>query len=103
MLLSSLTSPKFEGLLTCLAGIAGYFLIVDFPELSKKSWRFLNQREAAFVVARIQEDRADAIPTPFAIIPYLKNGLDLKVWGFACLFMLTTTNSYAIAYFLPIM
>ena len=33
---------------------------------------------------------------------YLKNALDLKVWGFACLFGLTTTCTYAIAYFLPI-
>lgn len=92
----------FEGIITCLAGFAGYFLIVDFPELSKKSWRFLNERESAYVVARIQKDRADAIPLPFKVGPYLKNGLDLKVWGFAWLFMLTTTNSYAIAYFLPI-
>jgi hypothetical protein len=33
---------------------------------------------------------------------YLANAADLKVWGFACLFMLTTTCTYAIAYFLPI-
>jgi len=32
----------------------------------------------------------------------LANALDLKVWGFAWLFGLTTTNTYAIAYFLPI-
>ena len=92
-----------EGLLTCLVGIAGYFLIVDFPELSKKSWRFLTEREATFVVATIEKDRADAIPEPFKISGYLKNAADPKVWGFAWLFMLTTTNSYAIAYFLPIM
>jgi hypothetical protein len=92
-----------EGLLTCLAGIAGYFLIVDFPELSKNSWKFLNEREAAYIVATIEKDRADAIPEPFRIREYLKNALDAKVWGFASLFMLTTTNSYAIAYFLPIM
>jgi len=40
-------------------GIAGYFLIVDFPELAANSWRFLNSREAAFVVARIEKDRHD--------------------------------------------
>lgn len=92
-----------EGILTCIAGVAGYFLIVDFPELSKKSWRFLTERESTFVVATIEKDRADAIPEPFRIGAYLKHALDLKVWGFASLFMLTTTNSYAIAYFLPIM
>lgn len=98
-----LTSLKFEGLITCLAGFVGYLLIVDFPERSKNSWNFLNEKEAAYVVARIEKDRADAIPTVFKLGPYLKNALDLKVWGFAWLFMLTTTNSYAIAYFLPIM
>jgi hypothetical protein len=97
---------QFEGLITCVAGVIGYFFIVDFPELcSNTSWSvpFLNEKEAAFVVARIEQDRADAIPEPFHITNYLRNALDLKVWGFAWLFMLTTTNSYAIAYFLPIM
>jgi hypothetical protein len=64
---------------------------------------FLNERESAFIVAGIEKDRADAIPEPFKLARYLRNALDLKVWGFAWLFMLTTTNSYAIAYFLPIM
>jgi hypothetical protein len=97
---------QFEGLITCIAGVVGYFFIVDFPELSfKTSWSvpFLNEKEAAFVVARIEQDRADAIPEPFHITNYLRNALDIKVWGFAWLFMLTTTNSYAIAFFLPIM
>ncbi|KAH8807841.1 retrograde regulation protein 2 [Xylogone sp. PMI_703] len=91
-----------EGVLTCVAGIIGYFLIVDFPENSKKSWKFLDERQASYVVAVIERDRADAIPEPFRLGAYLKNALDLKVWAFAALFMLTTTNSYAIAYFLPI-
>jgi len=78
--------------------------IVDFPELSTKSFglKFLNEKEAAFVVARIEKDRHDAIPEEFHIGNYLRNALDLKVWGFAALFGLTTTCTYAIAYFLPI-
>lgn len=91
-----------EGLITCLFGIGGYFLIVDFPENSSKSWNFLSERESAFIVARVQNDRSDVIPEPFKLGAYLKNALDLKVWGFASLFMLTTTNTYAIAYFLPV-
>lgn len=91
-----------EGIITCVFAVGGYFLIVDFPELASKSWHFLNERESAFMVARIEKDRADALPTPFALGAYLKNALDLKVWGFAVLFGLTTTNSYAIAYFLPV-
>jgi len=94
-----------QGLLTCVVALGSYFLIVDFPEQAATAGfqlKFLNEEEAAFVVARIEKDRSDAIPEPFVIGKYLKNALDLKVWGFATLFMLTTTCTYAIAYFLPI-
>lgn len=92
-----------EGIITCVAGMVGYFLIVDFPENSTKSWKFLSEKESSYIVATIERDRADAIPEPFKLGTYLKNAGDIKVWAFAALFMLTTTNSYAIAYFLPIM
>jgi hypothetical protein len=95
-----------QGLITCLLALASYFLIVDFPEEAANAGfqlKFLNMEESAFIVARIEKDRHDAIPTPFHIGSYLKNALDLKVWGFAALFGLTTTCTYAIAYFLPIM
>ncbi|CAM6084327.1 unnamed protein product [Calypogeia fissa] len=91
-----------EGIITCIAGMGGYFLIVDFPELAAKSWRFLTPAESEFVVARIEIDRRDAIPQPFTIAAYLQNAFDAKIWGFASLYMLATTNTYAIAYFLPI-
>jgi len=78
-----------EGLITCLFGIAGYFLIVDFPELAATSFHFLSERESAFIVARIEKDRADAILEPFAIGAYLKNALDLKVWAFGMMFCLS--------------
>ncbi|KAH8800624.1 phthalate transporter [Xylogone sp. PMI_703] len=91
-----------EGLVTCCLGVIGYIFIVDFPELSTRSWKFLNAREAMFVIARIEEDRHDTQIEPFHIGAYLRNALDLKVWAFAWLYMLATTNSYAIAFFLHI-
>jgi MFS family permease len=91
-----------EGIITCLLGTAGYFLIVDFPELASKSWKFLSEKEAAFMCARIEKDRADVQAPPFSFRTYMKTSMDLKIWGFAWLFGLTTTNSYAIAYFLPV-
>ncbi|OGE51811.1 hypothetical protein PENARI_c012G08612 [Penicillium arizonense] len=91
-----------EGLLTCVLGIGSYIFLVDFPEQSPKSWKFLNESEASFVIARIENDRADASVEPFSIGKYLANGKDSKVWAYAALYMLTTTNSYSIAYFLPI-
>lgn len=54
------------------------------------------------MVARIQHDRDDVELEPFHLASYLRNGLDSKVWGFSWLYMCTTTNTYAIAYFLPI-
>lgn len=95
-----------QGLLTIVVGSIGAFTIVDFPEKaanSTKSFAFpmLNHKEAEFVVARIERDRHDAIAMPFSVSMYAKCALDLKVWGFASLFGLTTTVTYAIAYFLP--
>lgn len=94
---------QMEGVITCITGAIGYFVIVDFPEFSSKSWRFLTEDESAFVVAKIENDRHDAIAEDFNLGTYLTNALDLKIWGFASLFGLTTVTSYAIAYFLPIM
>jgi MFS family permease len=91
-----------EGIITVVLGASGYFLIVDFPELASNSWKFLNAKEAAFMCARIEKDRADVNPPPFSVKTYLKASMDLKIWGFAALFGLTTTNTYAIAYFLPV-
>lgn len=88
--------------MTCVLGVLSYFIIVDFPEASPKSWRFLNEAEAAFVVARIEHDRSDTFIEPFNFRTYMSNFGDSKVWAFAALYMLTTTNSYAIAYFMPI-
>ncbi len=97
-----------QGIITVVIGGIGVFTIVDFPEnaasgLSKGlSLPFLNQKEADFVVARIERDRHDAIATPFSASEYAKCAADLKIWGFAALFGLTATVAYAIAYFLPI-
>jgi Major Facilitator Superfamily len=94
-----------QGLMTCVLALGSYFIIVDFPEEAAHAGfqlKFLSEEESAFMVARIEKDRHDAIPEHFKVGTYLKNALDLKVWGFAALFMLTTTCTYAIAYFLPI-
>jgi hypothetical protein len=96
-----------QGLLTVVVGCIGALTIADFPEKAANKTRscaipFLNEKEAAFVVARIEKDRHDAIAEPFRLGHYLRCACDAKVWGFAWLFGLTTTNTYAIAYFLPI-
>lgn len=93
------------GVITIVCGLVSLFFIVDFPEnASKKSFgmTFLNKKEVAFFVARIEEDRLDVVAEDFNLRAYLKNAADLKLWAFASLFGLTTTTNYAVAYFLPI-
>ncbi|KAF2129814.1 MFS general substrate transporter [Dothidotthia symphoricarpi CBS 119687] len=95
-----------QGVLTVVIGLVGWYFIVDFPELAAKqtkfSKKFLEQEEVDFIVARIEADRKDVIPEEFNTAKYLRGALDLKVWGFAWIFMMTTVTTYAIAYFLPI-
>ena len=97
-----------QGIITVVVGLIGAVTIVDFPELAAKksknplTWAFLSEKEVAFIVNRIQKDRDDAIPERFNIKRYISNASDPKIWGFAALFGLTTTQTYAISYFLPI-
>lgn len=91
-----------EGIMTCILGIVAYLVVVDFPEKSPQSWHFLNAQEAKFIISRIENDRSDVFVEPFSIKRYLQNGRDLRVWAYSALYMLTTTNTYAIGYFVPI-
>lgn len=73
-----------QGILTCVIALIGAFTIADFPEKAAKNTKsfalaFLNQKEAEFVVARIERDRHDAIAEDFNLAKYLKCGMDLKV------------------------
>ncbi|KEY80023.1 phthalate transporter [Aspergillus fumigatus] len=91
-----------EGVITGVIGVLTLLLLVDFPDRAHKSWRFLSEKECAFVVRRINRDRSDADDEPFSLIRFLTPALDPKIWGFAMIFLCTTTVTYAIAYFLPI-
>lgn len=73
--------------LTCLIGIAGYWLLVDFPDGRHKSWNFLGQREIQFIIDRVQRDRGDVKTEPFSLGKFLRPALDLKIWGFAMCFL----------------
>jgi MFS family permease len=53
-------------------------------------------------VDRIDADRGDAHLEPFSLVKFIAAGADLKIWGFAMLFFNTTTVTYSLAYFLPI-
>lgn len=91
-----------EGIMTVVLGIAGYWLLVDFPDSQRKNWSFLGAREREWVCARVNADRGDVKVQPFSLAKYLRAGADYKVWAYAMIFFNTTTVTYALAYFLPI-
>jgi predicted MFS family arabinose efflux permease len=64
------------------------------PSTSTNSW--------LRICARVDADRGDAKPQPFSLAKYLRAGADIKVWAYAMIFFNTTTVTYALAYFLPI-
>jgi len=88
--------------MTVVLGVAGYWFLVDFPDSKRVTWKFLNQRELDWVCARVQHDRGDVQALPFSLKEYFRVGKDWKVWAYALLFFNTTTTTYALAYFLPI-
>ncbi|KAJ5500781.1 hypothetical protein N7453_009832 [Penicillium expansum] len=75
-----------EGVLSCVVGLLTLFFLVDFPDRAYKSWRFLSEKECAFIVRRINRDRADGDAEPFSMKRFLAPSLDLKIWGFAMIF-----------------
>lgn len=85
-----------------MIGILTIIFLVDFPDRAHKSWWFLSEKEASFVVRRINRDRSDGDEEPFSLKKFLSPCLDIKIWGFAMIFFSSTTVTYAIAYFLPI-
>ncbi|KAL8289622.1 hypothetical protein RB597_001313 [Gaeumannomyces tritici] len=91
-----------EGIITCLLGIGGYWFLVNFPDSKRANWSFLGERERAWVVARVQEDRGDAKVQAFTWGAFLGGGKDIKIWMYAMIFFNTTTITYALAYFMPI-
>lgn len=92
-----------EGILTVLIGFLGVAFVVPFPD--QQAWKargFLNEREVKYVMATVDKDRGDSQTEPFTLKRFMTPALDPKVWGFALIFLCTTTMAYAIAYFLPI-
>ncbi|KAM7204282.1 general substrate transporter [Naviculisporaceae sp. PSN 640] len=91
-----------QGLITVVLAVAGYWLLVDFPDSKRATWAFLAEKDRQWICARVEADRGDVKTPPFDLKTYLKVGMDLKVWAYAMIFFNTTTVTYALAYFLPL-
>jgi len=78
-----------EGIMTIAVGIYGYIFVVNFPDqlVHKPAWGFLQPNECKFLMRRINRDRNDAEAEPFNFKKWASSGADLKVWGFALIFL----------------
>ncbi|GAB7343280.1 hypothetical protein MBLNU457_1336t1 [Dothideomycetes sp. NU457] len=92
-----------EGAITCAIALAAYVFLVPFPDAdAHKAWKFLSEPEIAWIMRKVDADRGDVELEPFTLGRFLRGGADIKIWGFAMIFCCTTTVSYALAYFLPL-
>ncbi|KAK2735023.1 hypothetical protein FQN57_001365 [Myotisia sp. PD_48] len=91
-----------EGVISIAIAIVCGIFLVDFPDKATNAWGFLSQKEADFVIRRLNRDRSDTSVEPFSMKRFCRPALDLKVWGFGLIFFCLTTVTYAISYFLPI-
>ena len=74
-----------------------FLLVVDFPDTNT----FLSEKETAFVMQRIEEDRGDSVADEMTMAKVITHLGDWKGWAAAILFMCCTTPVYAFSFFLP--
>ncbi|KAK1982716.1 major facilitator superfamily domain-containing protein [Colletotrichum cereale] len=91
-----------EGIITCIIGIVGYFLLVGFPDAQKQTWNFLSEKETAWVISRVQNDRGDAELPDFSIKKFLRGCGDVKVWALAIIYFNNALINFSLSFFLPI-
>lgn len=92
-----------QGAMTMFLGLITYFWMVDFPEDSLNSYKFLTEQDSRLAVSRIHDDRRDSgKPEPFRLSAIVVHFLDPKLYAFCVLFFLLNLVSTALSYFLPI-
>lgn len=74
------------GKLTCGVAFLGYIFLVSFPDNTKsRSIRFLTEEQRQIVIARVNQDRADADLEKFTFKRWLGGAVDWKIWAYgAC-------------------
>lgn len=92
-----------QGIITTSLGLVTYLWMVDFPESSQNSFKFLTPDETALAVFRINTDRSDGSkPTPITPTAILKPFGDPKLYAFSLLFFLLNIVSTALSYVSPL-
>ncbi|KAI9719157.1 MAG: hypothetical protein M1828_006339 [Chrysothrix sp. TS-e1954] len=91
-----------QGLIAIFLGVIAYWWLVDFPENSQRSFKFLTPAQTKLAVERVQRDRGDVHAEQFTPRAVLRHWRDPKIYGFACMLFLLNLVSTALSYFLPI-
>ena len=76
-----------EGIFTCMLAVVGFVFLVDLPQAAHKSWGFLSEAEANYIIRRINRDRQDANEEAFTFGRFFKPALDWKVWSYGFMYM----------------
>jgi MFS family permease len=96
-----------EGIISAVIGIVAAVILIDFPDRATRPGLFLKKGfltpdEAAIVLARVERDRADAVPEAFTSRNILRALSDWKMWQFPFLLFCNNLTVYSFSYFLPI-
>ncbi|KAK6540014.1 hypothetical protein TWF694_008847 [Orbilia ellipsospora] len=92
-----------QGVLTVIIAAAAFIFLVPFPDANAHNvWGFLSKSEVAYIIRKVNADRGDVQLQAFTLKRFLGGGLDIKVWFFGLIFGFSTTVTYSLAYFLPI-
>lgn len=88
-----------EGTITVVVCMAGWFIILDFPN---KAGKFLTPAEQSFVIERINRDRGDAEEDEINFSKIIHHLKDWRLYFWAINLMACTLPGYAYSYFLPV-
>jgi len=89
-----------EGAITCVAAIAAWFIIVDFPDSDRN--KFLSVEEKMFVKSRLAADRGTEERQKVTWSILFRTAADWKVWAYSLMYMSGAVGVYAFLFFLPI-
>jgi MFS family permease len=96
-----------EGIISAAIGVLAGIILIDFPDRAARPGvffkrGFLTPEEAAIILARVERDRADAVPEPLNFHNIVQALSDWKMWQFPLLLFCNNLTVYSFSYFLPL-
>jgi MFS family permease len=87
-----------EGSITMFLGYMAWLFLPDFPDNNT----FLEPKQTAWVLRRIEEDRGDSIPDAITTSVVLNHLADWKLWAYGLMFMCSVMPTAVIGFFVTI-